>query len=381
MSGNNRQDAYLQLLDLANKLGYVTVDHIIDATEQWNLPLNDVDWLSNSIMTHGILVYEESPEKINKISIEDDYDDFSQTDYENVFENIVELEPSLKNFVEAVRGIKPPQHGEFGRIIYQAKEGNLYARNRIIEMHLRMALRIALQRAYIYDLDVSEVISNACIGLIIAVDKYDPDTSGPFSSYASLWILQNIARNQPTLRPDVYYPAQKREMFFATYPILKRKGCVLCDKIFKCKKIRTFINNKKGYTNEQTIDIILQTQPFLSFEKLYDDVFLQNSYVFGKHKNSIMCSLIRKIIVNDEIQEVLETEAMRNTVNKVLNTLKERERNVICERFGFTDGKEKTLEEIGEILGVTRERIRQIEAKAFNKLRHPSRSRLLREFI
>lgn len=88
----------------------------------------------------------------------------------------------------------------------------------MIEMHLRIALRIALQRSETYDMDLEDAIGYACIGLIIAVDKYDPDTSGPFSSYATLWILQNISREQSTQRKLVYYPVHKRMSILQCIP-------------------------------------------------------------------------------------------------------------------------------------------------------------------
>ena len=139
MTGDNRQDAYAYLLDLAARQGYVTFDDIIGVAERWSLPINEVDWLSNSIMTRGILVYDEAPEKQNRVGEDDEYSDYAQIDYESIFNRIVELEPSLQRFVDDVRQIKPPQFRELLRIIYQAKEGNGYARNRIVEMHLRFA--------------------------------------------------------------------------------------------------------------------------------------------------------------------------------------------------------------------------------------------------
>ena len=273
MAGDNRQDAYSYLLDLAAQRGYVTFDDIIDASERWSLPLNDVDWLSNSITTRGVLVYDEPPEKQNRVGGADEYSDYAQSDYEEIFNRIVELEPSLQQFVDEIRRIKPPQFRELSGIIYQAKEGNEYARNRIVEMHLRIALRIALQRAEQYDADLIDCVGDACIGLLVAVDKYDPETSGLFGSYASLWMLQNVSREQKTQRPAVYYPLHKKEQYYTMYPILKQRGCLECGEVWNCKKIRNIIVDKLECTNEQTEDVILQALPFCSFEELSENVF------------------------------------------------------------------------------------------------------------
>ena len=80
MAGDNRQDAYAYLLNLATQQGYVTFDNIIDAAYRWELPINEVDWLSNSITTRGILVYDEAPEKTNRVSDDDEYSDYAQSD-------------------------------------------------------------------------------------------------------------------------------------------------------------------------------------------------------------------------------------------------------------------------------------------------------------
>lgn len=370
MAGDNRQDAYSYLLDLAAQRGYITFDDIIDASERWSLPLNDVDWLSNSITTRGVLVYDEPSEKQNKVGDDDEYSDYAQTDYEEIFSRIVELEPSLRQFVDEIRQIKPPQFRELSGIIYQAKEGNEYARNRIVEMHLRIALRIALQRAEQYDADLIDCVGDACVGLLIAIDKYDPDTSGPFGSYASLWMLQTISREQKTQRPAVYYPVHKKEQYYTMYPILKQGGCLECGEVWNCKKIRNIIVDKLECTNEQTEDVILQALPFYSYEELSENVFEESEDVFEKHTSRLQKRFEEVLTVEDDIGEIHHKTEMRRAVEDALNTLKDREKKVIRDRFGFDIGVEKTLEEVGADFGVTRERVRQIEAKAIRKLQH-----------
>ena len=299
MAGDNRQDAYSHLLDLAARNGYIIFDDIVDAAERWSLPLSDVDWLSNSITTRGVLVYDEAPDKSNRVSEEDEYDDYAQSDYDTVFGRIIELEPSLEPFVNEVRQIKPPQYKELSGIIYQAKEGNEYAKNRIVEMHLRIALRSALQRSEQYDADLIDCVGDACVGLLVAVDKYDPDTSGPFGSYASLLMLQNVSREQKTQRPDVYYPIHKKEQYYTMYPILRDKGCTECEKVWICPKVREIIRTRLECSNEQTEDVILQTLPFYSLEDLSVDVFEENGNVFEKHESCLQRLLIEKKTIYD----------------------------------------------------------------------------------
>ena len=381
MTRDNRQNTYAYLLDLAMKQGYVTFDDIIDAAEQWQLPLKEVDWLSNSISTRGVLVCDESPKKVNRVDENDEYDDYAQCDYEAVFDRIVKLEPSLSLFIDAVRMIKPPQYKEMADIAYQAKEGNEYAKNRIVEMHLRMALRIGLQRAEQYDAELVDCIGDACIGLIIAADKYDPDTSGPFGSYASLWMLQNVSREQKTQRANVYYPVHKKEQYYTMYPILKDRGCMMCDKVWICRKVRRAVQSRLECSYEQAEDVVLQTLAFDSFDEMYENVVSKGKGIFDKHEERIYRLFIEKLYVFDDIEDIIGEQEMREAVNEVLNTLTDREQKVIRDRFGFDYGKEKTLEEVGADFGVTRERIRQIEAKALRKLGHSSCMKRLQGYI
>lgn len=381
MVGDNRQDAYAYLLNLATQQGYVTFDNIIDVADRWELPINEVDWLSNSITTRGILVYDEAPEKTNRVSDDDEYSDYAQNDYEAVFQRVVELEPSLKPLIDEIRLIRPPQFRELSGIIYQAKEGNEYARNRIVEMHLRIAVRIGLQRAEQYGADLADCIGDACVGLLTAVDRYDPDTSGPFGSYASLWMLQNVSREQKTQRPDVYYPIHKKEQYYTMYPILRDRGCTSCEKIWTCKKVRDIIQERLNCSNEQTEDVILQMKPFDSLDAMLDDVFRDEDDVFEKHEKGFEILLLEILADPRDMYAELERKNMQETVNSILITLSDREQKVIRDRFGFDNGEEKTLEEVGADFGVTRERVRQIEAKVLRKLSHPSRLNKLKGYI
>ena len=391
-SKNGIESALANLIQLSSEKGFLVFDDIYDVADKWDLSIRDVDYLSSSIATRGILVYDEAPVTNEAGSSEDDYDDYAQRDYEVVFNRVIELDPRLENFINSVRAVVPPQTREMDQLKYQVQDGNLYAREREIQMHLRFAVRIALQRAETYDCEIADTLQEACIGLVMAVDRYDPDSSGPFGSYASLWILQNIERAQATQRPIVYYPVHKKEGYFTMYPILKENGYLDSD-IWTDPDVRRLIQDRLGCGINQVEDIIQQSMPIESLEAIYgmflkniendeiqDDVF--ENIIETEIQDDVFQNInLDAFYWNDDIYEEIEERVLRETLENLMAELTSREQEVLKARYGFEDGVEKTLEEIGQTFGVTRERIRQIEAKAIRKLLHPTRIRKLKDFL
>lgn len=384
MERDLRQEALAYLLKKADQQGYVTFDDIMECADANFLSIQDFDWLSSAITTKGVLVYDEVPTASNRISQsdDDDYSDYAQSDYEYVYNRIIELDESLREFVTEVRNIKPPQWREFSQLKYQVTEGNLHARNRMIEMHLRIALRIALQRAETYDMDIQDAVGEACIGLITAVDKYDPDTNGAFGSYATMWIFQSISRRQSTQRALMYYPVHKKDFYFSAYPILKEAGYAGDIEAISNPVVYNLLAKKLSFTNKQTEDVIYETIPFESFDELYS-MFLENIDIYEKFdiEETNGDFYPRELISEENIEEKVISVMMREQIFEVLGTLTEKEQSVLELRYGLRDGEPKTLEEVGVVFNVTRERIRQIEEKALRIMRHSSRSRKLKGYL
>lgn len=391
-SKNGIESALANLIQLSSEKGFLVFDDIYDVADKWNLSIRDVDYLSSSIATRGILVYDEAPVTNAAGSSEDDYDDYAQRDYEVVFNRVIVLDPGLDDFINTVRAVVPPQAREMDQLKYQVQEGNLYARERVIQMHLRFAVRIALQRAELYDCEIADTLQEACVGLITAVDRYDPDSSGPFGSYASLWILQNIGRAQATQRPAVYYPVHKKEGYFTIYPILKEKGYLDSD-IWTNPEVRRLIQDRLVCGIDHAEDIIKQSMPIESLDDIYE-MFLKNIDV-DEIQDDVFENIIENEIQqdvfqninsdafywNDDICEEIEQRALREILENLMGELTSREQEVLKARYGFEDDVEKTLEEVGQTFGVTRERIRQIESKALRKLSHPTKTRKLKDFL
>ena len=373
MESDKRLDAHKKLIDIAAVKGYVTVDIIMDCSDEFELSIPDFDWITNEVASRNIIIYDNEP-STREIDEDEDVDDYAQIDYEAIYAEIVSACPTLEGFVDVVRSIRPPQFKETSQLKYLVKEGNAHARQRMIEMHLRLALKIGYQRAKAYDADIEETVGDACVGLINAVDKYDPDTSGPFSSYASLWILQNVTREQPTQNPQIYFPVHKREDYYAVYPLLKENGYLEYADLEHNARAIDLICKKLGYKADQLDDIWKAVIPFESL-----DAFVVSSEEDDRRLHPLFGAA--RLPLEDAIVESLDQELLRRRMEKVLGSLTPREEMVLKLRYGLENGKEFTLEEVGQEFKVTRERIRQIEAKAIRKIQHQSRRRYLRGFI
>lgn len=379
-SKNGIKNALVNLIKLSSEKGFLVFDDIYDAADNWALSIKDIDYLSSSIISRGILVYDEAPVTNAADSSDKDYDDYAQRDYDVVFDKVIELDPGLEAFITTVRNIIPPQAREMDRLKYQVQEGNLYARERVIQMHLRFAVRIALQRAEVFGCEIADILQEACIGLITAVDRYDPDSSGSFGSYASLWILQNICRTQETQRPTIYYPVHKKEGYFTMYPILKEQGYLDTEEIWTDQEVRKLIQNKLGCNTDQAEDIIKQSMSIESLDDVYK-MFLQNMEENEKQEG-VFCDRSADVFCwYDDYYEKIEQESLRKNLEELIKELRPREQEIIRARYGFNDSAEKTLEEVGHMIGVSRERIRQIESKAMKKLRHSTNMKKIRDFL
>lgn len=358
MQENHRYKVLSVLVDKAKQMGFILFDDIMDECMHFDLSIQDVDWVSNQIATMNIIVRDEMP---NVESDNDDFSDFAQSDYESVYRRIVEIKPELNNYIESIKLIIPPQHREFSKLKFQILDGNPYARKRCIEMHLRIVLKIALRRYEQFGGEIEDFISDGTLGLIYAVDKYDPYSNGAFSSYASRWIMNLIQRRQPTMNPQIYFPVHVKDEFFRVYDEEKLTVddfATPYDEI--CTEEWIYSLYQKG---EISKDILPAFNINYSIESLME-LDAENWVVQNR-------------LLTDEnlIVEEAEFYDFQLRIEKALSTLNVRESEVIKMRNGFYDNRTYSLEEIGLKFGVTRERIRQIESKALKRLRQLSKKK------
>lgn len=354
------------LFDKSEKKGFLTFDDIMDMSDTYSLSVSEVDQLSEALQLRGIIIYKTAP-------LEEDLDrfeDYSRTDYDAIFKEVVSLSDELEYIVELIKKLPSPQYGEISVLTAQADEGNTYARERLILIHMRVVLKIALSMAKTYQYNIVDAVSAGFVGLIIATDKFDPDGFSAFQSYASLWIQQNINRECNPVWMEYYFPAHYKEKMLPAYERYLSHSCENCKPNCICDRLIAEISEEMDITIAQAEEYlnaaIQQAEKHMSLEESDDES------ISGVPKEFLQ--------TDDMLFERVAASMARAALSDALDSLKPKEAAVLRLRTGFDSGRPLTLEEIGAIYGVTRERIRQIEAKALRKLRHPSRSKKLKDF-
>ena len=357
------------LISDANKKGYISIDDIFLAIDSVNSPIDDVDRVCDILANRGIIIrdsddtdlLETQQKEIGYLS------DRSKVDYNKVFLRVLDIDRSLDSYINNLRHIAPPRIGEEHELVYKAREGNEYARNRLISMHLKVAVRIALSYFEKYEFPLADTIQNGNLGLIIALNKI-PLTSGyRYSTYAPWWIRQTIMRYNNSFCNKHYVPNHLKEKLYQTFDLINRHNCSECYKNSNyCKSLIQEISERISDTTERAIYYLYLLEEAMSLNEILKD----NNDTLLSDNNLFMEILINQLVHKE----------CKNVIAYMLNKLKPREKEIIRERFGLSTNNPKTLEEIGNTLGITRERVRQIEKKAILKLMHPSCANILKEF-
>lgn len=363
-------DCQKLLIAESEKKGFLTFDDIMDMSDSYSLSVSEVDQLSEVLEIRGVIIYETAP--IGKDV--DHFEDYSRIDYEAIFEEIISLSPDLEYVVELIRKLPPPQYGEITALTMQTAAGNAYARERLILIHLRVALKIALSMAKSHQYDIIDAVSAGFVGLVIAVDKFDPDGFSAFQSYASLWIQQNINRECNPIWMEYYFPAHYKDKMLPAYERYLNHLCDDCVPGSLCEILVSEIADELDISYSQASEYLVS-----AIEQAENHLYLSD-YLEEDYCEDIAAWPQELIQTDEMLFEKVAASMVRSVLLGAFNSLTSKEADVIRLRTGFDDGRPLTLEEVGAIYGVTRERIRQIEAKALRKLGHPSKTKKLKDF-
>ena len=342
-----------ELIELGKKKGSITYEELAEKLKNLELDADSLDDLYNTLSENSISVVSEN---------EEDDEDPSGVSNELLTKDLTINDP-VRMYLKEIGQIKLLTTEEELELADRITAGDEQAKATLAEANLRLVVSIA-KRYVGRGMLFLDLIQEGNIGLMKAVEKFDVTKGYKFSTYATWWIRQAITRAIADQARTIRVPVHMVE----TINKLARVERQLTLELNR-EPTEEELSKKMGTSVEKIRDIYKISQEPVSLE-----------IPIGEEDDSHLGDFIPDE-TNMSPEDFAVNELLKDEISEVLLTLTEREEKVIRLRFGLEDGRPRTLEEVGQLFGVTRERIRQIEAKALRKLRHPSRSRKLKDYL
>lgn len=349
------------LIRKGKKQGYIIIDDILELFPEAEDNLEQLDQVYAILIDSDIEVFDtkQNAEKEEKSVSEE-----LRAKLEKVARR-VSKSPSdpARMYLSEIGQVPLLTHDEEVSLAKRVEQGEKEAENILIRSNLRLVVSVA--KKYLgRGLDMLDLIQEGNTGLMKAVKKYDWRRGFKFSTYATWWIRQAITRAIADQARTIRIPVHMVETINKFTRISRR----LAQDLGRSPTPEE-VAKEMEIPPEKAREIVKIAQEPLSLEKKV-----------GDDEESRLGDFIEDEVVAKP-DEMASSELLKEHMREVLETLSPRERKVLELRFGLEDGRNRTLEEVGKFFGVTRERIRQIEAKALRKLKHPTRARKLKDYL
>ncbi|MBQ5312062.1 MAG: RNA polymerase sigma factor RpoD [Oscillospiraceae bacterium] len=351
------KDKFDDLLEKGKVSGKLTSTEISDVMDKYNLDPDAIDAFYDACKSANIEIIDDLETNVDI----DDIGDIVSGDPDSSEE--VTVDDPVKIYLKDIGKVPLLTNEEEQELARKMKDGSVSAKKRLSEANLRLVVSIA-KRYVGRGMQFLDLIQEGNLGLIKAVEKFDYEKGFKFSTYATWWIRQAITRAIADQARTIRIPVH------------------MVETITKVKKTSSQLLHTNG--RDPTPEEIAEALE-MSADKVREIMRIAQDPVsletpIGEEEDSHLGDFIPDEDAPapaDAASQIM----LKEKIGEVLSTLTEREEKVIRLRFGLEDGRSRTLEEVGEQFDVTRERIRQIEAKALRKLRHPSRSKKVKDFL
>lgn len=369
-------DALEFLISSGIKTGYVTYKDILDSLSKFQLEVEKIEQIYDKIEElnieitdrESVLPKDEEIIEVEEIDDDDDLSDDKDDDDDDDKMEIkvpkgIKVDDPVRMYLKEIGNIPLLTQEEEIEIAKRIEAGSEEAKAELAEANLRLVVSIA-KRYMGRGMPFLDLIQEGNLGLMKAVEKFEYKKGFKFSTYATWWIRQAITRaiadQARTIRIPVHMVETINKLLRVQRQLLQELG-------------------REPTPEEMAVELEMDVERVREIQKISQEPVSLETPI-GEEEDSHLGDFIP----DDDIpspQDAATTTMLRDQLFQTLDLLSEREEKVIRLRFGLDDGKVRTLEEVGKVFDVTRERIRQIEAKALRKLRHPKRSDKLKDFL